>query len=542
MRSRVVGILLGLGLILGLTALHLVTAQPSEPFFNTDEPRHLMTGVFFRDLLADGALVHPARYAVNYFLQYPALGLLLWPPFFHALEGGVMLVLGTEVVVARILVGLLGALGCAYLYALVSRTHDRTTAALAVLLFALSPLVFTLSRYVMLEVPTVAFGLMATYHGLRFLQVERRWDLGLAAAATAAALLTRFDAIYLLVFLAGSILVTRRFRLLGRTDVWAAALLVVLVVLPVYGVIARELGWFRAAQVAQRIPGGSRPLGLDALLFYPRAVADQVGWPTFLAALVGLLGSLAPARARRNWPYLTLAAAAYLTLTLLPNLRPRYSIYMIPAVAALAADGCLTLAAFIPWRWFQFLPPVLVVAGAAGLTISKPVRYVRGYENTVGWVVAEAGPSGTVLFDGELTGNFVYQVRQRDPARRLGVLRADKLLYSEVAPKGDPSHRYVEYVGSDEDILALMYRYDPALIVVEEPGMDLPMAHRLRAVLRAHPDRFRLERVFTVESNVPYVQARRLLVYRNLARNPNPDRDIEFEMLWLRRRIEKSGP
>jgi hypothetical protein len=76
--------LLGLVAILaGVIAFHVYSTQPGEPFFNNDETRHVMTGVYFRDLFVDApSPVALREYTVNYYLQYPALGLLIWPPFF----------------------------------------------------------------------------------------------------------------------------------------------------------------------------------------------------------------------------------------------------------------------------------------------------------------------------------------------------------------------------------------------------------------------------------------------------------------------------
>ncbi len=52
-------------LALALLAFHLVTGHASEPFFNNDETRHTMTGVFVRDALADfpGSFRDPKAYA-----------------------------------------------------------------------------------------------------------------------------------------------------------------------------------------------------------------------------------------------------------------------------------------------------------------------------------------------------------------------------------------------------------------------------------------------------------------------------------------------
>lgn len=87
--------------VLALLVVHAITGNPSEPFFNNDETRHVMTGVFFRDLLTDMPIKNPRDYIIRYYMQYPALGFPLWPPLFHATEGVLMLGLGTSIAVAK---------------------------------------------------------------------------------------------------------------------------------------------------------------------------------------------------------------------------------------------------------------------------------------------------------------------------------------------------------------------------------------------------------------------------------------------------------
>src|SRR5262245_41924618 len=166
-----------------VTAVHFCTAVRSEPFFNNDETRHVMTGVFFRDLAQDGQVLQPRDYAVRYYTQYPALGLLTWPPLFYVIEGAWMLVFGTSFVAGKLLVGLFACAALTYFYLLVAHTHDSRLAWGAALLFGVSPLVETYSRQVMLEIPTLAFALAAIYHFVRYLDGGRRAQAGLTAIA-----------------------------------------------------------------------------------------------------------------------------------------------------------------------------------------------------------------------------------------------------------------------------------------------------------------------------------------------------------------------
>jgi hypothetical protein len=136
------------------------------------------------------------------------------------------------------------------------------------------------------------------------------------------------------------------------------------------------------------------------------------------------------------------------------------------------------------------------------------------------------------LFDNYLNGDFIYQVRLRDPARRLGVLRGDKLFYGVLS---DPHAAYREYVTGEEDMLSLIYRYDPELIVAEDPqiAFQLPKAALLRKILETRTDRFRLERTIALRTNVPAFSGVSLRIYRSLLRNPRPEPLLRLEMAGM---------
>src|SRR5439155_95601 len=139
-------------------------------------------------------------YTERYYQQYPALGLLIWPPAFYGFEGVAFLIFGDSFLVGRLLVGVFAILGCVYLFLLVRRTHDQNIATAATLIFGLAPLVFHFSDRVMLEGPALAWSLMAAFHFHRYLDRERKRDLALCCLATALTALTRFDGIFLAPF------------------------------------------------------------------------------------------------------------------------------------------------------------------------------------------------------------------------------------------------------------------------------------------------------------------------------------------------------
>ncbi len=555
-RSR----LLALGVVvLALGVAYVAAYESSEPFFNNDETRHVMTGVYFRDVLRDMPLGNLREYTISYYLQYPALGLLVWPPFFYFVEGCVMSVFGTSVVVSKTLVAFFALIACVYLFRLVCLTHaDTTRATVATLIFGLSPLVFKLSHYVMLEVPTLALALAAIYHFAAYLERERRRDLALAALFSALAALTRFDAICLLpLFVILLVARGRFFSMVRRREVIVAAALALVLALPFYALSAAGIGWMHFKFVTQTLsPDDPGFFSLRRFLFYPSYLREQLGALALVPAAVGFIAAFrTPMRRGAPLIYLAIVAATYLTFTPMGELESRHAIYWIPAFALFAADGTALIT-----NWLRapklYVPVAACVLLAVGWNaLAQPLAFVRGYEDAARHVAARSSASPFCLFVGRLNGNFVYHLRRHDDARRLWTLRADKILFSVLIVPGIEARQYAV---SDADILDAIYKYDPEYIVVEEPAAtnaspppnDLPPDEQLRnayeqqarTVIAAHPELFQLEKVVPVENTDPKLPVAQLKVFRNTRRNDNPQRRLEVDLLMLRRSVQTDVP
>lgn len=357
------------GVLAVLAALHVVLHQPGELQYNGDETRHVMTGGFFRDLLLDcPAPADLKDDAVRYYLQYPALGLLVWPPLLYVVEGAFMLLFGTSFLAARVLVGLFAAMACAYLFALVRRTHDTGVAVVAVLLLGLSPLVFELSHQVMLEVPALAFALAALFHVQRYLDEERGRDLVLGTLATAGTALARFDGIFRLPLYLILVAGRGKLRMLLRGSVLAAVAVALLLVLPYYLFAASQVGGAHYLAATSGTSAGN--LGFLApqnFVYYPRCVPAQIGWFAVPPALVGVVVSLHRDRRATAWPYFALVLATYLTFTPLAEVESRHAICWVPALAVFAAEGCRVVAGWLRPPLAHYAVPAIVLAGTGWL-------------------------------------------------------------------------------------------------------------------------------------------------------------------------------
>lgn len=518
--------------------LHAWVWLPTEPHHNNDESRHVMTGVFVRDALGDGAWREPLAYARRYYLQYPALGLLVWPPLFYAVEGLVMLVLGTSFVAAQLTVAGFAILGTVFVYRWVRLTwgHERLAAA-AALLFSLSPLGFRYGRHVMLEIPTLAWSFAALFYFERYLAERRAGDALRVGLLAAAAALTRFDAVFLLPYFAIRLITKRRLNELARPAVIVGILLGLALAAPYYLFTWQQYGSTIVQAAQQGTMPDSRPFDpWHNLPFYPRRLPWQAGLAITLGAVVGWWR-------RRQVPNdghasLTLIAAVYLSFTPLAELEDRHVIYWIPAFAAWAAAGAESLPSTRRGLGYG----LLLISAAVPRTWNVPSQ-VHGYADAARQVLATPLEARVVFFDGALSGNFIYQMRHLDPERSVTVLRGDKLVYGV---RSDPAGGYVEWTPTAEQILELLHRYDPDWIVIEHPQAifpDLPGPRRLRQTLRDHPERYEhvQYRDIVLRGTHPAFRGVVLEFYRPLVRNPNRESLREIPMLSLGRPLRASG-
>lgn len=530
--------LLGVVIALFIT-LRVHSDVPSEPFFNNDETRHVMSGVFVRDFLHDFPFQHPIQHASDYYAQYPALGFLIYPPLFYGIEGVTMLLFGIDFAVAKGLILCFAAFAMICTYVLARRTLGALAAGCSLLLLCFTPLFFGMSRQVMLDIPMLAWSMAALMWAVRYVDSGRSADLWLAALAASFALLTRYNAVLLiplLLALPAAMGHPERYR---RRALAFAGLAVVALVVPYYVLAGREIGWIHAKQQSVGVGDGTFLGRFPASLFdYITALPGQIGWPLLAFAALGIVVVAFGQRRRQYVPIFALILATYLTMTPASNRETRLVITWVPAFAIFAAEGAGLVMRGIGR---PALGP-LVASGIAGLTawgtLQIPEHFVRGYAEAARRVIAESGTARFCLFEGGLDGNFIYQVRRQDPKRHLWVLRGDRVAYSITV---QPSLGYRDWARSDSAMMDVVSRRDPAMIVVEEPPLmgATPAGVRLRKVFREHPERYRLEETIPIVMYLGHATPpTNLLLYRNLARRAKGPGEVEFEFGALRRTVK----
>src|SRR5690348_8129299 len=75
-------------LLVSFAVLMFMTSPTSGDFAWSDAPRHALNGVFLRDFLIAMPWQDPKQYAMDYYLRYPALTILFYPPLFSVFLAG----------------------------------------------------------------------------------------------------------------------------------------------------------------------------------------------------------------------------------------------------------------------------------------------------------------------------------------------------------------------------------------------------------------------------------------------------------------------
>ena len=514
--------------------LHFVASPAGEPWKNSDETRHVMTGVFVHDAILEApeSLTDPRGYAERYYVARPALGLLVWPPLFYGCEGLVMLLLGPSYFAARLTLSVFAIWAFFETRKLYRNTIGGEFATVALALCACTPMIVDYSRFVMLELPTLTFVLAAANRFEDYLATHRGRAAILACVFAACAALTRFDGVVVGTYFGMRLIATRNWAVLLNRPVVFGVVIALIMTVPYYAMTAYYYsGGVAAAAATGTGADATGYLAVANFWLYPAYVPRQVGGLVTIAALLGL---------PRGGPFAAMIAATYLTFVPLAEPDARHAIYWVPAICGLAALAIkrLTESRSRPWA---SRAAFLVVLTTGWQATREPALYIVGYARAAQYVVEHRTDSRPILFDGVLTGGFIYQVHLLDPERTIPVLRGDKLLYAVMS---DPHGGYVEFAASDDAVRELLHAADPEFVVVESPEMfdqATPASARLRRVLATDADHYQLIAAVQFGTNHYLFRDSRLLIYRKLIRNPHPDDGRGLPVLGLGRSVGGSG-
>jgi hypothetical protein len=493
--------------------------KTGEFSYNVDEAQHAVTGLYAAGLLHDHP-AHPVDYTYKFYAQYPAVSVIHWPPLFYGFEGLSFLLLGANVVAARLTILAFALLGLTAWFELVRELQNEWTAALSTALLALVPGLLLFEKTVMLEVPCLSLCLAASYCWTKYLHYEKRASLIWFAGFATAALLTKQNSVYLCIFCLASAIALRGWRLLVKPAVWWAVLGIALIAGPYYFLVYRA-----HRQTAGILLTDSKISGIARFVFYGKHLPGELGWVLLALSLLGLVTG--PRWDRRANTFLMLAwiGSCYLTFTLIGTKDVRLGLYWLPPFAYFAA-GMLT-------RMFSWQPLRVLASGAAVVLLGSSLvaawsyqrPYVSGYAAAAKGVT-QIAPGGIILYDGNLPGNFIFFLSANDPGRHFLVLR--KALH---AYRIDQRYGSEELVHGREDLEDLLRRDGVRFVVVSDRmNLNFEVQRTLRQMLQS--EQFKLRGSFPIFSTEP-PQGSNLLLYENKLWAPPTDKFLRIRMLTL---------
>lgn len=457
----------------------LATSPLGGDFAWSDAPRHALNGAFLKDFIA-AMPRHPVAWAESYYLQYPSLSILFYPPLFYVFEAAAFAVLGVTQFAAQAMVVLFYTLLGLGTYRLTRLWASRPAALGAAFMLMGMPELALWGRQVMLDVPAMAWLVWGIYAFARFLKFDRGRDLMLAAGLLLAALYTKYNVAFIVAPLLLTLVAARGWSSLRDRRLWWAVAAAAIAALPAIGILLT----FGSAnlQSAANLSGELPRWSFAAWSFYAALLPQIVGWPVLGLAAAGFIALIAGRiPALKGWPVWLLlgwTVIGYVFFTAIAVREPRHLMTALPPLAVLAA--CV-LERLLPRRVGGVVALAVGLGVLAWTVVYDPVPTVTGYKQMADYTADGVPANARVLFSGYRDGNFVFDLRMRENRRDIATIRADKLLL-RIAIERRRGVGEADY--SQAQIASLIRRLGIDLVVTQDGfWADLTEMRRLADVL-----------------------------------------------------------
>ena len=461
-----------------------------------DEPAHYVTGLMVRDYVAALLPTAPLPYAENYYVHYPEVAFGHWPPLFHLIEAGWMLVFPVSHSSLMALMATLSALCGLALYLLARQAVNEGWALVAGFVFLALPVTLTYGSLTMTDIPLALLSTVALFLLIRLLTEDTwRMAIGFGIAAAATALVKPSGWALLMVPVPAALMINATRRLSSRR-LWLGMSLALLLAAPVHVLTLKF----------QREGLEGRDITLHGvgqnLMTYFEETPDLLGWAVLFLFMIGIAASFYALRARPGSVHsavmLTYLCSVVLFHAVVPTVPDMRKLFMaVPVFVLIAVSGLRWIADRLPER-----PPassaVPAVLGAILLIppmwsdLAKPRRERTGFESVAEFLLSRPELSSRVTLVSVLNretskeGALVAEIAARDPHRPSHfVLRASKQLMHSTWNRLN----YTSFFSGADQMQAALLKIPVGLIVTEgKPGELAMMPHQrvLAEMLNRH--------------------------------------------------------
>jgi 4-amino-4-deoxy-L-arabinose transferase-like glycosyltransferase len=464
-----------------------------------DEPAHYVTSLMVREYLKAPDLLHPMRFAENYYSHYPKVAFGHWPPVFYVVQSVWMLLFSASRVSIRLEIAFTTALLAFSLYYEAKRFFGVTAARLGALLLVCLPLVQSCTDQEMSETLLTLFCFWSAVFFARYIESERRKDSVWFGVFLSFAVLTKGNGWLLCLIPPVALLLTRRLVLLLRPAFWISVLIVAALCLP-WQIMTMSLaseGWASSSP--------SMHYTLNALGAFTLIIVQITGWALFVLVALGIIVQVLQPLLRRRpvtplpAVMLALILATWIFHSLVPaGVEDRKMIIAAPALVLFLIAGGLWLADRLPLRgrgatWRRGL--VAVGAGVlfATGTFAIPHDPHYGYVEAAQFIHSHPEFRGAaILSSSNSTGEglLVSEVAMLDPHPDVTIVRATKAL----ARMNWDGSSYQSLVFSPADVLAALSRERIQFVVIDGRPFDKQFLHNkvLLQAIASNPAHFQL--------------------------------------------------
>ncbi len=451
-----------------------------------DEPAHFVGSVMFHDWVLSGRLLQPMAFARQYYDHYPYFAVGYWPPLFYVVTGAWFLLAGVGRWQALIVPAVCAAGSAWLLFALVRRRAGAVVGFCAGLLYLSLPQVQQYTTMVMIDHVSSFLALMVLFLSLRLLRNPSLPNGVLCALASAAAVLSKYSALYLCALPFALTLFSRRLNLWRKPAFWLQPAIVAAMVGP--------WAWWTARLATYGLPPGRRSLNWERVLAFLSGLFHMFPaslQPLLVAGLVLLL------LFRSRWGdedlgagLLAAGSVAFLVISPVGPDETRYLLAVAAALLVLSIYGWTALLSGIsdgPKR----VAVACLVTGTLLFSVlewgrfPRPARYP--VEALVKAVIGDPRWQGRrIMVPPNLEGPFIAEfacLGSRNPAYQL--VRPNKVFSSQNWFGDDYSPR----VHSPEEMMDYLGRNPVSLILWEDrPLTELRLHERVMAeMLRSYP-------------------------------------------------------
>ena len=396
-----------------------------------DEASHYLSGLMIHDYCTSGLSSSPVAFASNYYTHLPFFGIGYWPPFFYLIEAVWMGLFGFHRSAVLLLTALLGACLAATIFWLLRERLGTIAAFLAGTLLLLTPALLVSNTLIMVD---NAFALFGLWSGLAFGKwidsgsVRAALLTGLLAAVT---LLTKINAIYLVLLPPLMLLILGRWRLLLLRSFWVIPAVVAVLWGP-WIIYTRKL-------ISIGFGGLARPGVGQIAMGAGLALRNNLGWILILVVAGGIIA---------------LRTARFETPALICVVLPvSYLVFLLAARVEIENRFLIPI-----------LAPSIVLAGAALGAISERLASLRFRRTGIAMALSAAilgsyaaTLNGFTKSSPNSVRALVQYIRERDRSEDAAVLvpsDAEGPFIAEFA--ADERHRPLRFMARPNKLLSII--------------------------------------------------------------------------------------